>query len=471
LICKNQSVEAYHLASMMPNRAEVLKEKYQNSIGLPFAKVLPDAEIQTVLDEQGIAYRQVLYTPMVVLWSWISQVLDPDGSLSHAVKRVVTWMTVAGLAPPSGDTGGYSKARQRLPESLFPPLLKRTAAALQAQVKPSQQWCGRAVKAFDATTVLMSDTAANQATYPQHSNQKTGCGFPILKLVVWFCITTGAVLEVSMAPYRVSEWRLSRQLYAKLCSDDVVVADSAYGTYVDLAWVKLRGADAVFRKHYGRHYDFRRGRRLGKGDHIVQWQRPQERPQALSVDEFEALAPALAVREVRLSIPVPGFRPTQIIVVTTLTDPKRYPKSKLADLYHLRWQAAEVNLKHLKTTLGMDMIHAKTPAMVTKSIWVHLLAYNLLRTLMWQASTETDTGALRISLQGTRQQFNHFRPILAHSTRQERRRYYYALLGYLSGLIIPYRPNRSEPRVVKQRLKPFPKMQEPRPVLKAKLVA
>lgn len=121
---------------MMPNRAEVLKEKYQNSTGLPFAKILPEAEIQSVLDEQGIAYRQVLYTPMVVLWSWISQVLDVDGSLSHAVKRVVTWMSLAGLDPPSADTGGYSKARKRLSESIFPPLLQRVARALQRQVTP-----------------------------------------------------------------------------------------------------------------------------------------------------------------------------------------------------------------------------------------------------------------------------------------------------------------------------------------------
>ncbi|MBE9113877.1 hypothetical protein IQ273_31390 [Nodosilinea sp. LEGE 07298] len=128
---------------MMPNRAEVLKEKYQNSTGLPFAEVLPEAEIQAVLDEAGITYRQVLYTPMVVLWSWISQVLDADGSLSHAVKRVVTWMRLAGLKVPSADTGGYSKAHKRLSESIFPPLLQRVARMLQQNVSPAQQWCGR----------------------------------------------------------------------------------------------------------------------------------------------------------------------------------------------------------------------------------------------------------------------------------------------------------------------------------------
>ena len=457
---------------MMPNRAEVLKEKYQNSIGLPFAKVLPEAEIQSVLNEQGIQYRQVLYTPIVVLWSWLSQVIDADGSLSHAVKRVTTWMRVAGLRVPSADTGAYSKARKRLPESIFPPLLRRVVQGLQRQVTPEQRWCGRPVKAFDATSVLMSDTEANQAEYPQHSNQKSGCGFPMLKLHVWFCVTTGAVLEVAMAPFRVSEWRLARQLYQTLCPEDVVVADSAYGTYVDLAGVTAMGADAVFRKHHQRRCDFRRGKKLGIGDHIVCWHRPKQCPKALSAEEFEALPASLEVREVYLSIQVPGFHPTNFVVVTTLMDPNRYCRARLAELYQLRWQAAEVNLRHLKTTLTMEMIAAKTPTMVSKSIWVHLLAYNLLRTLMWEAGTgNAEVGALRLSLQGTRQQFNHFRPELLHLSASEQPQGYQALLNAVRELIIPFRPNRSEPRVVKRRPKPFPRMQEPRSVLKAKLAA
>lgn len=247
------------------------------------------------------------------------QVLDADGSLTHAVTRVVPWIRVAGLEPPSSDTGAYSKARKRLPVFILPPLLQRVTSTLPAKIPPSQQWCGRPVKAFDATTVLMSDTAVNQAAYPQHSNQKAGCGFPIMKLQVWFCMMSGAVLEVAMAPRKVSEWRLARQLYAKLHPEDRVVADSAYGTYVDLAWVTLKGADAVFRNHHRRRCDFRRGKKLGIGDPIVRCQRPLQRPAALSVEEFDALAPSIAVREVYLSIPVSGFRPTNFIVFTTLT--------------------------------------------------------------------------------------------------------------------------------------------------------
>ena len=455
----------------MANRAEILKQQYQNTVGLPFSEVLPESEIADVLEAHKVSYRRVLYTPMVVLWAWISQVLDEDSSLSNAVKRVVTWMVVAGEVSPSNGTGAYSKARKRLPLEILPPLLARTANHLQAQIQPHQQWCGRVVKAFDATTVLMSDTPANQEDYPQHSNQKPGCGFPIMKLMVWFCVITGAVLEVNLAPLIVSEWRLARQLYATLSSVDVVVADSAYGTYVDLAWVKLAGADALFRKHYGRHVDFTRGKKLGAGDHIVQWQRPRQCPKALCPEEFEALAEFLEVREVQLQIHSPGFRPTEIILVTTLLDPVKYPKAKLAELYQLRWQATEVNLRHLKTTLQMEMVAAKTPQMVRKSIWVHLLAYNLLRTLMWKASAQAGVNSLQISLQGTRQQFNHFRAQLSGVSPIERTRLNQALLDIVGKLKLLERPNRSEPRVVKRRPKAFPKMMAPRSILKAKLIA
>ena len=455
----------------MANRAEILKQQFQNSITLPFEHVLPEAIVQQVLQEHGVKHRQVLYTPIVVLWAWLSQVLDADKSLSNAVNRVIAWMAEAGEVLPSADTGAYSKARKRLPLSVLKPLLRRTAMALTSEIKPEQRWCGRRVKVYDGTTVLMSDTPANQAVYPQHSNQKGGCGFPLAKLVVWFCGTTGAVLEVAMAAFSTSEWQLSRQLYGRLQSEDVVVADSAYGTYVDLALVLANGADAVFRKHHARRCDFRRGKKLGIGDHIVHWQRPLGCPQSMIPAEFEALPETIEVREVHLLIQQPGFRPKEIILVTTLLDPNRYHKAKLAQLYQLRWQAAEVNLKHLKTTLKMEMIAAKTPAMVQKDIYMHLLAYNLLRTLMWQSAQFTQVSPLRLSLQKTRQQFNQFRPQLAMATDHQRQQFYTILLNVISTLLVPLRPNRVEPRVVKRRPKPFPRMQQPRSVLQAILVA
>lgn len=186
----------------MPDRAEILKQKFQNSIALPFEQVLSKAVIEKALEEQGVYYRQTLYTPIVVVWAWISQVLDTDKSLSNAVNRVIAWLASAEQPLPSADTGAYSKARKRLPLSVLQSLLKRTAQAIEAEVKSEQRWCGRRVMAYDGTTVLMSDTPTNQKAYPQHSNQKVGCGFPLAKLVVWFCVTTGAVVEVSLATFK-----------------------------------------------------------------------------------------------------------------------------------------------------------------------------------------------------------------------------------------------------------------------------
>jgi hypothetical protein len=455
----------------MTNRAEILKQKFQHSIALPFEHVLSETVVQQILQGQGVKYRDTLYTPIVVVWAWLSQVLDADKSLSHAVKRVIAWIAAAQEEVPCADTGAYSKARKRLPLGVLKPLLRQSATELTSVNKPGQQWCGRRVKAYDGTTVLMSDTLANQEVYPQHSNQKEGCGFPLAKLVVWFCGTTGAVLEVAIAAFSTSEWQLSRQLYATLQREDVVVADSAYGTYVDLALVRSQGADAVFRKHHARQCDFRRGKKLGIGDHIVRWQRPLKCPQSMSIAEFEALPENIEVREVHLLIQRSGFRPKEIILVTTLLDPKPYRKDKLVELYRLRWQTTEVNLKHLKTTLKMEMIAAKTPEMVQKDIYIHLLAYNLLRTLMWQSVQSTQLSPLRLSLQQTRQQFNHFRPQLALASQQQRRQFYTTLLKVIATLSVPLRPNRVEPRVVKRRPKPFPRMQQPRSTLKAKLAA
>lgn len=212
-------------------------------------------------------------------------------------------------------------------------------------------------------------------------------------------------------------------------------------------------------------------KKLGIGDHIVHWQRPQQCPKAMIQADFERLPEAIPVREVHLLIRQPGFPPTEIMLVTTLLDPKGYPKTRLAELYQIRWLATVVNFKHLKTTLKMEMILAKTPEMVRKEVWMHLLAYNLLRTLMWQAAQPTAISPLRISLQATRQLFNHFRPQLAQTTVQDRPRLYASVLNLLTEPLVPLRPNRHEPRVTKRRPKSFPRMQQPRPVLKAKLAA
>ncbi len=233
----------------MPNRVEILKQKFANSVGLPFGEILPEDSIREALEAEKVKYRSRLFNPIVTLWAFLSQVLDTDKSLQNAVSRVIAWLAAAGEAIPAADTGGYSKARKRLPEKFLLRLLGKTAQGLEKQIETEDLWCGRYVKLCDGSSVLMSDTPLNQAEYPQHANQAPGCGFPIAKIVVMFSLATGAALEVLIAPFRTGEVTLGRQLYPKLVPGDVVLADRAFGTYVDLVLVQQYSADAVFRKH------------------------------------------------------------------------------------------------------------------------------------------------------------------------------------------------------------------------------
>ena len=174
--------------------------------------------------------------------------------------------------------------------------------------------------------------------------------------------------------------------------------------------------------------------------------------------------------EVHFLIRQQGFRTQEIIVVTTLLDAKTYTRAQLAKLYQLRWEI-EVDLRHVKTTLGMDELRGKTPQMVRKEIYVHLLAYNLLRTLMWEAGITKGLSPLRLSLQGTRQHFNNFIPQLMQASTNKRQRLYRTLLSMIVQQPLLARPGRSEPRVRKRRPKAFPLMKQPRSVLKRQLAA
>lgn len=452
----------------MPNQVEILKQKFANSIGLPFREVLPESAIVEVLAAEKVKYRNRLFNPIVTLWAMLSQVLDSDKSLQNAVSRVIAWLAEAGEPIPSTDTGGYSKARIRLPEGLLKRLLGQTAQKLSEQAEAQDLWCGRYVRICDGSSALMSDTKQNQAVYPQHSNQAPGCGFPIAKIVVMFSLATGAVMEVLIAAFNTSEVVLARQLYHHLLPGEVLLADRAFGTYVDLMLVQAQQADAVFRKHQSRKSDFRRGKKLGIGDHLVTWHKPKRCPNGMKTEAFAALPDSVQVREVHLLIQQKGFRTKEIILVTTLVDAKIYTKTKLAQLYKLRWDV-EVDLRQVKTTLGMEMLRAKTPEMVRKEIFVHLIAYNLLRALMWEAAKKVGVSPLRVSLQGTRQHLVNFLSQLADAATKKRQRLYSTLLTVVSHKLVPHRPGRFEPRLKKLRPKAYGWMQQPRAVLKRKL--
>ncbi len=413
------------------------------------------------------------------MWAFLSQVLDVDKSCHNTVSRVIAWLSSEGVEIPSTDTSAYCQARSRLPEKLLEKLFSSVGQKLQSKVTSQNLWCGRNVKLIDGSSVSMPEMSENQKAYPQPSSQKSGCGFPIAKIGVLFSLATGAAVALVIDVLNTHDIQLARKLYKFLLKGDILLGDRAFCAYADLILIQNLDCDAVFRKHQSRKTEMRRGKIIGDGDKLVIWHKPKKCPNGLSEEEFVALPETLIVREIYYYILIPGFRTQQVSLITTLLDTETYPTLELVRLYDERWDV-ELDLKHLKTTLGMEILRSKTPQMVRKEIYIFLLAYNLLRTLMWEAGTTYGVSPLRLSLQGTRHHFNNFVPQLLAASETKRNKIYRTLLKIIvhkpvadtpEALSFAYRPGRSEPRVRKRRPKAYPLMQQSRQELRKHLIA
>jgi len=449
-------------------RVQILKKKFSQSLGLPFKELLPSEVIRQALKELKVKYKRRLFDPIVTLWAFLSQVLDTDKSCHNAVSKVIAYLIEEGVEIPSTDTSAYCQARARLPEKLLEQLFGQTAQNLEEKVTIEHLWCGRHVKVIDGSTISMPDTVENQSAYPQPSNQKPGCGFPIAKIGVLFSLATGAAVALCIDVLNTHALKLARQLYQFLNPLDILVGDRAFCAYADIAAIKNLDCDAVFRKHQSRTTSMRKGKIIGDCDKLITWNKPNKCPKGLSKNEFEALPQTITLREIYYYIIIPGFRTGRVSLITTLLDTTTYSSLEIVGLYGKRWDV-ELNLRHLKTTLGMDVLRCKTPSMVRKEIYVYLLAYNLLRSLMWLAGTTYSTPPLRLSLQGTRHHLNNFIPQLLAAASTQCLPVYRTLLKVIAHKAVPERPGRSEPRVRKRRPKAYPLMTKPRHELREQL--
>ncbi|MBC6436082.1 IS4 family transposase [Nostoc sp. HG1] len=452
----------------MTLRVQILKQKFSQSLGLPFKELLPESVIEQALTEIKIKYHQRLFDPIVTLWAFLSQVLDTDKSCHNAVSKVIAYLAVQRVEIPSTDTSAYCQARSRLPEKLLEKLFSQSGQGLEEKVVAEHLWCGRNVKVIDGSTVSMPDTVENQKEYPQPKTQKAGCGFPIAKIGVIFSLATGAAVALCIDVLNTHDIKLARKLYQFLKPLDILLGDRAFCAYADLVAIKKLDCDALFRKHQARKTSMRKGKIIGSCDKLVTWYKPKKCPQGLSKDEFNALPSTIKVREIYYYIVVPGFRTEQVSLITTLLDTTTYSTLDIVGLYGKRWDV-ELDLRHLKTTLGMDILRCKTPSMVRKEIYVFLLAYNLLRTLMWSAGTTYNTPPLRLSLQGTRHHLDNFIPQLLAADSKKRLQIYRTLLKVIAHKAVPDRPARNEPRVRKRRPKAYPLMTKPRHELRKQL--
>ena len=418
-------------------------------------------------------WRERIWTPMQTLWTFLVQVLNPDCSCRAAVAQVLAEQAALGESlQVSADPTAYCQARRRVPLGLFKTAFQTVGQSLRARVNTDYLWHERRVWVVDGSSCSMPDTAELQEAFGQPDGQRPGCGFPVARLVGLFCWATGTIADLVIGAYRSSELALWRQLWGHLQSGDIVLADRFYCTYAEVAQLLARGCDGVFRLQgaRARTMDFRGGKRLGKNDRLVRWDRPKLCPRTLSPEQFALLPETLSVRVLRFHTQTPGFRSQTIMVATTLLDPKGYPLEAIAQLYADRW-TVELRLRDLKTTLGMDVLRGKSPDVVCKEIYMHVVAYNLIRALMWQAAQEHGRPLHRLSFAGTMQRLEVMAPYLyLFCGTAKAVRLYQVLLKWIAGDLLPHRPGRIEPRAVKRRPKEYDRLNKPRHELREALL-
>jgi Transposase DDE domain len=403
---------------------------------------------------------------------FLSQVLDQDHSCRAAVARLIVWLTLAGRKPCSPETGTYCDARQRLPLGVVIRLVRQTAREIDERAPGQWLWKDRRVTLVDGSTVSMPDTPENQAAFPQSKAQGIGLGFPLARIVVLISLATGVVRDLALGPYKgkeTGETALFRALWDGLETGEIVLGDRYFASFFGIAGLNQRGVDGVFRMHQRRKYDFRRGRRLGVEDHIVSWTKP-DRPDWMDRDTYDQIPNELKVRELRVTVQQPGFRINELVVVTTLLDAEKYSKEEVADLFLQRWNI-ELDLRSIKDVLQMDVLRCQTPEMVEKEIWIHVLAYNLIRGVVARAAEAHDKLPRQVSFKGALQTMTAFQDMLRRADGVERARLLREMLKAIASHEVADRFGRVEPRANKRRPKPQRFLNEPRKVARKRLLA
>ena len=445
--------------------------------GLAFAEALPEERIGQAFAEEGLEFGgddegEVIYTPAVTLWAFLSQMLHAaeQRSCLAAVARVAVLWAALGKQVCASNSGAYCRARAKLTEGVLERLGREVADECERQAPPDWLWRSRRVFLLDGTTSSLPDTPANQARYPQPNSQQPGLGFPLARLVVLFSLATGLLHEVALGPYagkETGETALLRELFPRLNRGDVLLADRYYCGWFLIALLQQLGVDLVVRLHQLRDADFRRGKRLGQGDHVVDWPRPAK-PDWMDEATYARMPARLQLREVSVQVAERGFRVESLVVVTTLLDAEQYPAEALGCLYRRRW-LVELDIRTIKSTLKLDVLRCKTPEMARKELRAGLLAYNLIRQTMLQAALAGERSPRELSFTAALQTIaaawmvavikEELLPLLVELR-----------LDHMASHRIGHRPHRVEPRAIKRRPKPHDLLTLPRPQARAALM-
>ena len=405
--------------------------------------------IESLLPE----HRERLFPPTETLSMFVAQALNADRSCQNIVNQAAIQRLSGGLPTCSTHTGGYCRARSRLPRDLISELTRFLGSHMNHSAPTAWNWHGRKVRIVDGTTVTMPDTPSNQTAYPQQGGQSVGLGFPICRVVGITCLASGALLNAAIGRFKGKggdEQTLLRTIQDTFQPGEIVLGDAYYATYFFIATMQSRGIDILMEQNgmRKRSTDFRRGRRLGQRDHLIDLAKPKLKPQWMSTEQYQAAPESITVRE---------FKAGGKIMVTTMTHPKTESRIALKQLYKKRW-SVELDIRDIKNTMGMDTLSCKTPDMVIKEIWIYLLAYNLIRLIMVQS-------ALLVGIMPRSISFKHCLQLwllgahqidLFDQVQQE------TLLLLISQKRVDNRPGRIEPRAVKRRPKQYALLVVPR---------
>jgi len=418
-----------------------------------FFNVLTSDELLGTVEDLLPEHRERLYPPTETLSMFLAQGMSADRSCQAVVNQAAVQRLAGGLSSNSTFTGGYCKARQRLPQEMVSTLTREVGRLIDSRIPDHWRWNNRPVRIVDGTTLTMPDTAANQAAFPQQRGQKPGLGFPICRVVGITCYSSGVLLNAAVGRFNGKggdEQTLLRSIQDTLEAGDILLGDAFFSTYFFMAAMLEKGVDLVMEQQGARRRstDFRRGQKLGQKDHVIILMKPKILPHWMTKDQYEQAPASIQIRELKVN---------QKILVTTLVCVKTYPKEALKALYKSRWDV-ELDIRNIKQTLGMDMLSCKTPEMAVKEIWVYLLAYNVIRLLMAQSALLADLLPRTLSFKHCLQLWSSLlqKSVLITDKQLE------GLFNLMSQQIVGNRPGRIEPRAVKRRSKPFPLLVKPR---------
>lgn len=442
--------------AQVQGKLEELRQSTLSELTCVFGKIIPAHSLAP--KSQKAHSRVRIYSFGVSFWGFLHQVLTPAMPCREVVRKVQGFCSEKELPMPGSSNAAYCKARAKLPAQDLQRIHEKVAGTLQQRVLEDQRWKGREVKVIDGTGITLPDTLENQQAFPQPAEQRKGCGFPVMQVVACFCLASGALLRWVETELKRHESRILQHFIGFFAPGDVVLSDRGFCSYGNLAALARTAVDAVMRVHQARKIDYRQGKRLGPMDRLVTWVKPQ-RPKGWDRADWNGLPDTLTLRIVRLRVEVKGFRVHQYDLVTTLIDAGEISAQDLAELYFRRW-SVELFFRHIKTTMGMEMLRCKSPEMVRKELRMFIIAYNLIRTLMQEAAALYQRDLCRLSFKATadtlRQFYSPLNRVKDHP--RHRQRVIGEMLLVIASESVPLRENRSEPRAVKKRPKPFQRL-------------